>query len=45
MFQKTTADSITHEKLKSELKNVKAVIRTGEATPFANIILQAGVIF
>jgi D-ribose pyranase len=36
---------VSHEILKERLKNVKAVIRTGEATPYANIILQSGVIF
>lgn len=36
---------ITHEELKALTKNAKAVIRTGEATPYANIILHAGVIF
>jgi D-ribose pyranase len=36
---------VSHEMLKEQLKNVKAVIRTGEATPYANIILQSGVIF
>jgi D-ribose pyranase len=38
-------DYITHEELKERTKKAKAVIRTGEATPFANIILHAGVIF
>lgn len=36
---------ISHEEFKQELKNVKAVIRTGEATPYSNIILQSGVLF
>lgn len=36
---------ISHEELKKQIKNAKAVIRTGEATPFANTILQSGVIF
>ena len=36
---------ITHEELKELTKKAKAVIRTGEATPYANIILHAGVIF
>lgn len=36
---------ISHEELKLELKNCKAVIRTGEQTPYANIILQSGVVF
>jgi len=36
---------VTHEQFKEETKKAKAVIRTGEATPYANIILHAGVIF
>lgn len=35
----------THEQLKERSKSVKAIIRTGEITPYANIILQAGVNF
>ncbi|MFD1065640.1 D-ribose pyranase [Oceanobacillus locisalsi] len=36
---------LSHEELKGKVKDAKAVIRTGEATPYANAILQAGVIF
>lgn len=36
---------ITHSDLKERTKSCKAVIRTGETTPYANIILQAGCIF
>lgn len=36
---------MSHEQFKSETKKAKAIIRTGEATPYANIILHAGVIF
>lgn len=36
---------ISHESLKQQVKNAKAVIRTGEVTPFANCILHAGVTF
>lgn len=36
---------ITHEELKIKLKGCKAVIRTGEQTPYANIILKSGVVF
>ena len=34
-----------HEELKNISENVKVIIRTGEFTPYANIILQAGVPF
>lgn len=36
---------ISHEELKDKLKCCKAVIRTGEQTPYANIILKSGVVF
>lgn len=37
--------SVSHEKFKELTKQAKAVIRTGECTPYANVILEAGVIF
>lgn len=37
--------SIPHEQLKECTKEAKVIIRTGEFTPYANIILEAGVIF
>ncbi len=36
---------VSHEQFKEHTKNTKAIIRTGEATPYANVILHAGVIF
>ena len=36
---------ITHQELKERCAAAKAVIRTGEFTPYANIILVAGVVF
>ena len=45
IYQAIPVEYIAHEELKNHIKDVKAVIRTGEATPFANVILQAGVIF
>lgn len=36
---------VSHEQFKQQLKDVKAVIRTGEATPYSNVILQSGVLF
>lgn len=38
-------DTVSHEELKKLSAKAKVIIRTGEATPFANIILQSGVIF
>lgn len=34
---------LTHEALKAMNTTVKAVVRTGEDTPYSNIILQSGV--
>lgn len=36
---------VSHVELKEKTKECKAVIRTGETTPYANIILQSGCIF
>ena len=36
---------VSHVGLKEMTKECKAVIRTGETTPYANIILQSGCIF
>lgn len=36
---------VTHEEFKLMTKKAKAVIRTGECSPYANIILHSGVIF
>lgn len=36
---------VSHSELKLRTSSCKAVIRTGETTPYANIILQSGCIF
>lgn len=36
---------ISHENFKLETNTAKAIIRTGEFSPFANIILLSGVVF
>lgn len=36
---------VPHAELKKQTKECKAVIRTGETTPYANIILQSACIF
>ncbi len=36
---------ITHEALKSRTVNSKGIVRTGECTPYANVIFQSGVTF
>lgn len=37
--------TVDHEAFKISTKTARAVIRTGEFTPYANIILVAGVVF
>jgi D-ribose pyranase len=48
-FRKALAEvpgqAVSHEELKQMERNVKFAVRTGEATPYANLILQAGVAF
>ncbi|MFE0392246.1 D-ribose pyranase [Bacillus licheniformis] len=44
-FSNQKIDYIPHEAFKKATSQAKAVIRTGEATPYANCILHAGVIF
>ncbi|WP_297598807.1 D-ribose pyranase [uncultured Cetobacterium sp.] len=36
---------ISHENFKSMTKESEAIVRTGECTPYANIILKSGVVF
>ncbi|MFC7685043.1 D-ribose pyranase [Ureibacillus sp. GCM10028918] len=36
---------VSHEEFKILTKQAKLIIRTGETTPYANVILQSGVIF
>ncbi len=36
---------VSHARLKEKTRECKAVIRTGETTPYANIILQAACLF
>lgn len=39
------AEAVPHEELKRLSATAKAVVRTGEFTPYANILLVAGVVF
>jgi D-ribose pyranase len=38
-------DAVSHEDFKDLTRDCKAVVRTGECTPYANVILYAGVTF
>lgn len=37
--------TIAHESFKEQTASARAIVRTGEFTPYANIILVAGVVF
>lgn len=41
----TEFDMIRHDELKEMSKNIKFAVRTGEFTPYPNIILRSGVVF
>ena len=43
--QNIEVEYVSHVELKALTCDCKAVIRTGETTPYANVILQAGCIF
>ncbi|UPO90732.1 D-ribose pyranase [Niallia sp. Man26] len=44
-FADVEIENVSHEEFKQLTKQAKAVIRTGEITPYANCILQSGVFF
>ncbi|HJG65146.1 MAG TPA: D-ribose pyranase [Corynebacterium stationis] len=41
----TAVTYISHEELKASLTGAKLIIRTGDTTPFANVIFRCGVLF
>ena len=43
--QDIEVEFVSHTELKARTHDCKAVIRTGETTPYANVILQSGCIF
>lgn len=45
VFDSKMVEFISHSRLKEDSKKSRAVIRTGEYTPFCNCILVAGVAF
>lgn len=45
LMPETPITFIPHEEMKQDLTNCHAFIRTGEMTPYANIILVSGVVF
>ena len=44
-FKPEKVEFVPHTRFKEMTKECRAVIRTGETTPYANIILQSGCIF
>lgn len=36
---------VSHQEFKARTQQSRAVVRTGECTPYANVIFQAGVVF
>jgi D-ribose pyranase len=45
IFPKAKAESVPHEEFKAITAKARAVVRTGECTPYANVILVSGVAF
>ena len=45
LFPGVPWEAVPHEELKKMVRDCKAVVRTGESTPYANVILQSGCIF
>ena len=43
--QQVKVEFVAHDTLKDLSRQARAVIRTGEATPYANVLLYSGVIF
>jgi len=45
LFPGATVDRVPHEDFKALTTKARAVVRTGECTPYANVILVSGVTF
>ena len=45
VFRDVPITFVPHEHLKQQLSSCRAVVRTGECTPYANVILSSGVKF
>ncbi len=45
MLDDVPVETVTHLIFKEQTRSARAVIRTGEFTPYANVILIAGVVF
>lgn len=45
MFRGIPMSLVTHAEFKNMRRDVKAIVRTGEFTPYANVILVGGVVY
>jgi len=45
IFKDAKIQRVSHNELKELCRNAVAIVRTGEFTPFANVILVSGVVF
>jgi len=45
LFPAATPGTVPHEDLKAMSARARAVVRTGESTPYANVVLASGVTF
>jgi D-ribose pyranase len=44
-MQDIAIETVSHEALKTMTRSARAVVRTGEFTPYANVVLASGVVF
>ena len=42
---KPVVTEVSHEQFKQLTRESEAIVRTGECTPYANVILKSGVVF
>ena len=42
---RTPLSTVSHEQFKAATRGARAIVRTGEFSPYANVILRAGVVF
>lgn len=45
LFSEIPIETVTHEEFKRRTVETRAVVRTGEFSPYANVILVSGVVF
>ena len=44
-FKNVKMSSITHNEMEEMFPRMKAIVRTGEFTPYANVVLKAGCVY